>query len=330
MRWRCVLTFSIVLWLLPATGSAAVVPGPLADLQKQLSTMSLRAPGQVAMEVQDLSTGITSSVNPSASMPAASTIKIPVMVEVFRQLAVGNFDLNTSLRLTYADKDWGSGSISVQPVGSVYSVSKLLTAMITVSDNTATNMLIRLVGRSNINTEMTSLGLEHTKLSDYIRSSGNSIRRALRTSPADMVALLNAMAHERLIDAWSSRQMIVILSGQRHNGLLPAPLPPGLAIAHKTGTLHDTLNDVGIVYADSEPYVIAVMTTNLPTLSSGRSFIRSVSKVTYDALQRFGTWRITNDSFAPDQPTATPAPSGTPLWDQTLPQPEPSPPDDSQ
>ncbi|MDQ6933285.1 MAG: class A beta-lactamase-related serine hydrolase [Candidatus Eremiobacteraeota bacterium] len=330
MRWRCVLTFSIVLWLLPATGSAAVVPGPLADLQKQLSTMSLRAPGQVAMEVQDLSTGITSSVNPSASMPAASTIKIPVMVEVFRQLAVGNFDLNTSLRLTYADKDWGSGSISVQPVGSVYSVSRLLTAMITVSDNTATNMLIRLVGRSNINTEMTSLGLEHTKLSDYIRSSGNSIRRALRTSPADMVALLNAMAHERLIDAWSSRQMIVILSGQRHNGLLPAPLPPGLAIAHKTGTLHDTLNDVGIVYADSEPYVIAVMTTNLPTLSSGRSFIRSVSKVTYDALQRFGTWRITNDSFAPDQPTATPAPSGTPLWDQTLPQPEPSPPDDSQ
>ncbi len=328
MRTLTVLTVSMILCLFPVAGSTAIVPGPLAELQTQLSTMSLRAPGHVAMEVQDLDTGITSSVNPSASMPAASTIKIPVMVEVFRQLALGNFDLNTTLTLTQSDKDSGSGSISAEPSGRTYSVSRLLTAMITVSDNTATNMLIRLVGRSNINLEMTSLGLEHTKLSDYIRSSSGSIRRALRTSPADMVALLTAMAHERLIDAWSSRQMILILSGQRHNGLLPAPLPAGIAIAHKTGTLHDTLNDVGIVYADSEPYVIAVMTTNLPTLSSGRRFIRSVSKVAYDALQRFGTWKTANDSLIPGQPTITPPAAGTPLWDQTLPQPEPTPPDD--
>ncbi len=330
MRTLTIVTFSVVVWLFPGIGRAAIVPGPMADLQIQLSRMSLRAPGHVAMEVQDLSTGITSSVNPSASMPAASTIKIPVMVEVFRQLALQNFDLNKTLTLTQGDKDWGSGSLSAQPSGRLYSVSQLLTAMITVSDNTATNMLIRLVGRSNINTEMTSLGLEHTKLSDYIRSSGNSIRRALRTSPADMVALLTAMAHERLIDAWSSRQMIVILSGQRHNGLLPAPLPAGLAIAHKTGTLHDTLNDVGIVYADSEPYVIAVMTTNLPTLSSGRRFIRSVSKVAYDALQRFGTWKLSNDSLLQEQQIVTPPPSSTPLWDQAVPQPEATPPDDSQ
>ncbi|MBC5829611.1 MAG: serine hydrolase, partial [Candidatus Eremiobacteraeota bacterium] len=114
IRTLSVFTLSIALWLFPAVGSAAMVPGPLADLQAQLSTMSLHAPGHVAMEVQDLSTGMTSSVNPSASMPAASTIKIPVMVEVFRQLALGNFDLNTTLTLRYGDKDWGSGSISVE------------------------------------------------------------------------------------------------------------------------------------------------------------------------------------------------------------------------
>ena len=327
MRAPIALTLALLFGAAPAAAAAAIVPGPLADLQTELSAMSRRAPGNVAMQVQDLSTGITSSVNPSASMPAASTIKIPVMVEVFRQLAAQNFDLNTTLTLTRADKDWGSGSLSGQPVGRLYTVSQLLTAMITVSDNTATNMLIRLVGRSNINMEMTSLGLEHTRLSDYIRSSGNSIRRALRTSPADMVALLNAMAHERLIDAWSSRQMIVILSGQRHNGLLPAPLPAGIPIAHKTGTLHDTLNDVGIVYADAEPYVIAVMTTNLPTLNSGRQFIRKVSKVAYDALQRFGSWKINNDTLVPGAPGVTPPPSNPPLWDQAVPQPEPSPPD---
>ncbi|MBV8364150.1 MAG: serine hydrolase, partial [Candidatus Eremiobacteraeota bacterium] len=68
----------------------------------------------------------------------------------------------------------------------------------------------------------------------------------------------------------------------------------GLQIAHKTGTLEDTLNDVGIVYADPEIYVIAVMTTDLPSLSAGRRFIRRVSSVAYYDLQRFGLWRQNN------------------------------------
>jgi hypothetical protein len=85
--------------------------------------------------------------------------------------------------------------------------------------------------------------------------------------------------------------MIAILRGQRHNGLLPQPLPAGTEIAHKTGTLHDTLNDVGIVYQSGEPYVIAVMTTDLPTLDSGRRFIRGVSRMAYDAIGRFASWR---------------------------------------
>ena len=120
--------------------------------------------------------------------------------------------------------------------------------MIDVSDNTATNMLIRLVGRQHINATMSELGLSHTRLTDFIRSSRTDIRWALRSSPADMAHLLRAMAKEQLVDEWSSREMIAILRGQQHNGLIPEPLPAGTEIAHKTGTLHDTLNDVGIVY----------------------------------------------------------------------------------
>jgi hypothetical protein len=102
------------------------------------------------------------------------------------------------------------------------------------------------------------------------------------------------MARSQLIDEWSSRAMIQILRDQHHNGLLPEPLPSGTDVAHKTGTLHDTLNDVGIVYMGSEPYVIAVMTTDLPTLDSGRRFIRGVSRMTYDAIGRFAMWRERN------------------------------------
>lgn len=85
--------------------------------------------------------------------------------------------------------------------------------------------------------------------------------------------------------------MMLILEGQTHNGLLPVPLPRDLKIAHKTGELHDTLNDVGIVEDDREPYIIAVMTTALPTLDIGRSFIQGVSKLTYTAMEQFASWR---------------------------------------
>lgn len=292
----------------------AAAPGPLGTLQTELSTMSMHAPGNVGIMIEDLATGLTSSVNASAQMPAASTIKIPVMVEVFKRLAHGDFDLNRKVTLQQSDRDWGWGDLSDAPRGARYTVAKLLTLMITESDNTATNMLIRLVGRRAINEEMTGLGLTQTSLHDYIRSEG-PIRYALRSSCSDMIKLMTAMARFQLIDEWSSREMIAIMTGQHHNGLIPAPLPRGTTIAHKTGELHDTLNDVGIVYLNSEPYAIAVMATNLPTLDAGYRFIQGVSRVAYHELERFSLWRETNDVVAPYaalDPVATTAAAANP------------------
>jgi beta-lactamase class A len=281
---------------------------------------------------------VTTGINPGREMPAASTIKIPVMVEVFRQLVDGDFDLNTKVTLLKSDRDWGYGSLCDARIGTTYTVSRLLSLMIDVSDNTATNMLIRRVGRQRINATMRELGLNHTHLGDFIRSNG-PIRWALRSSPDDMMHLLGAMAKDQLVDEWSSREMIAILRGQHHNGLIPEPLPPGTEIAHKTGTLHDTLNDVGIVYGDGDdPYVIAVMTTNLPTLDAGRRFIRGVSKMAYTALAKFATWRgdtgfdspesaasplPDQQMWTPQATTATP-PSAEPV-DTPIPAPAPGP-----
>jgi beta-lactamase class A len=275
---------------LPAAAEA--MPGPLGTLQLQLGVLSARAPGHVGIMVTDLTTGLSTGINESANMPAASTIKIPVMVEVFRQMAAGAFDLNRNVTLEATDRDDGWGDLVYARAGERYSIARLLQLMITESDNTATNMLIRLVGRVHINQTMERLGLRQTRLADYIRSDGDI--RGLRTSPLDMSQLLDLMAHDRLVDAWSSREMIAILTGQRHNGLLPEPLPPGTMIAHKTGTLHDTLNDVGIVYLDNEPYIIAVLTTHLPTLDAGRQFIRGVSRLAYTSLAQFAAWRVAN------------------------------------
>ena len=312
---------------LPA--GATNVPAPLAAFQAQLFALSMRAPGHIGIAVQDVFTGATTGINAGTEMPAASTIKIPVMVEVFRQLSAGNFDLNTRVKLRRSDKDWGSGDLARGRVGTSYPVSRLLALMIDVSDNTATNMLIRLVGRPHINASMVELGLTHTRLTDFIRSEGPHIRWALRSSPADMAHLLRKMAKKQLIDEWSSGEMLAILRGQQHNSLLPEPLPEGTEIAHKTGTLHDTLNDVGIVYEGSDPYVIAVMTTDLRTLSSGRRFIRGVSRLAYDALGKFAAWRGVNDFNPVAEPTVSaPTDAAPPTADQQMwtPQSVPAPP----
>ncbi len=306
------LVAAVVLLAVPFAGvspaSATGTAGPLADFQSQLTAYSQRAPGHVAIAVQDVATGLSTGINSGVEMPAASTIKIPVMVEVFRQLVNGNFDLNTRVTLRRTDKDWGYGDLCDARVGGSYPVSRLLSLMIDVSDNTATNMLIRLVGRQHINATMTELGLSHTRLSDFIRSEGPSIRWALRSSPADMAHLLRSMAKDQLVDEWSSREMIAILRDQTHNGLIPEPLPAGTAIAHKTGTLHDTLNDVGIVYGShDDPYVIAVMTTDLPTLDAGRRFIRGVSKMAYAALNGLGALRGADDAWSSQLRSVTPA-----------------------
>jgi hypothetical protein len=121
--------------------------------------------------------------------------------------------------------------------------------------------------------------------------------------------------------------MISILCGQTHNGLLPAPLPAGTTIAHKTGTLHDTLNDVGIVFLNNEPYVIAVMATNLPTLDAGYTFIRGISRVAYDAFKQYASWRAENGGDlpsieAPTDPQAAPdAAPDQQMWTPARPEP---------
>jgi beta-lactamase class A len=323
----------------PLTGVAKAqdeLPAPIAQLQAALTSVGAHARARLAVEVKDLNTGYTSGYNMNAVMPAASTIKIPIMVEVFRQMEAGKFDLNRRVELFASDRDWGSGDIAGSPAGATFPVSTLLEQMITVSDNTAANMLIRLVGRRNINATMRELGLHHTHLADYIRTAEWSVRTTLRTTPSDMVSLLSDMAKNKLIDEWSSKQMIAILEHQEINTLLPVPLPD-IPIAHKTGSFNDTLNDVGIVYADA-PYVIAVMTTDLPSLPVGRSLIRHISKVAYTNLERYAKWRLANGLEAapfanalqatpqPEQ-TADPETEGdVPMWgSQNPPAPTPAP-----
>ena len=329
MRWfaevfgmRCIaasLVVALSLFSFVQPARASDLPAPLVQLQNAIALASADAPGRVALEVKDLSTGFTSGYNMNEVMPAASTIKIPVMVEVFKQMQEGVFDLNRRVELLESDKDWGSGDICDDADGTEIPVSTLLMKMITVSDNTAANMLIRLVGRRNINLTMRDLGLHHTDLANSIRTEEYSVRSQLVTTPSDMVKLLTDMATRRLIDDWSSNEMISILEQQQINTLIPEPLPD-VPIAHKTGSFDDTLNDVGIVFAPGNPYVIAVMTTDLPSLPAGRAYIHRISRDAYTGFEGFAHWRDANDDVTlPTEADVTTTDSipDLPMWGNT-------------
>lgn len=272
--------------------AAKAAPVPFRRMQSEIRRIATHLPAQSAFEILDLSSGLVAGYNSHESMPAASTIKVPVMVEVFKKLEAGAFTLNRRVTLQAGDRDDGSGDLAVEPLGTTYTVSDLLARMVDVSDNTAANMLIRLVGRREINRTMYALGLRHTWLADAIHTEGWTVRDTLRSSPADMVRLFKLMAQRKLVDSWASNQMIALLEADRINSLLPAALPSGVTVAHKTGSFFDTLNDVGIVYAAGAPYVIAVMTTGLPSRDSGATFIHDLSRVVYHFERRFAEWRI--------------------------------------
>lgn len=321
-RAACVAAFALSLAVTSGVPARAYLPPPLASLNHDVRRLARHLPAAIALDVLDLNTGYHAGFNAAKSMPAASTIKLPVMVEVFAQLEAGRFDLNRRVTLERGDKDFGSGDLCDALAGTAYPVSELLEKMIDISDNTATNMLIRLVGRRAINSGMGELGLARTHLAGDVRTQGWSIRETLRTSPADLVRLLTLMARRELIDEWSSNEMIAILKADEFNTLLPEPLPADVAVAHKTGSLNDTLNDAGIVFAADAPYVIAVMTTALPSQDLGRTFIHSVSRLAYADEVRFARWRAASgesDAETGISPDAS-------YWSDGIPADEPTPP----
>ena len=118
--------FAASAMFLPTASPAAALSGPLAELQSRLDSAAVHAPGRVGIAIEDLATGMTSGVNATASLPAASTIKIPVMVEVFRQMADGRIDLNTRLHVLARDKDDGWGDLVYARVNTVRTVEQLL------------------------------------------------------------------------------------------------------------------------------------------------------------------------------------------------------------
>lgn len=260
---------------------------PAISLETQIRSLLTHFPGVVGLVVADLSGGDELRINENERFLAASLIKLPILWEFFRQVGAGLATTAERLTLSDADKVGGAGILQDLDAGLSPTLKDVATLMITLSDNTATNLLIERLGLAAINQTIEALGLKHTelqrKLMDYERA-----RQGFEnfTSPADIAELLHLM-HDpnRLPDhlsADSRRAMIAILKRQQRRNKLPTYLPPEAVLAHKTGEIPGCEHDAGILYREDGAVLVAVLTKQLDNNRDGIRLCAEIGKLVYD------------------------------------------------
>lgn len=216
--------------------------------------------------------------------PSASIIKILIMVEAFNQVEKGEYLLDQKIKIKETDRV--EYSLITELRLEEYSFIDLITLMIILSDNTATNVLINLLGFEQINQMAKELNLKDTvlkrKMMDFDAAKEG---KENLTSPIDMATLMEKIYNKSIISPKNCEIMIEILSKQRHRDKLPRYILDEVEIAHKTGELSGLNHDIGIFYLDSIDYLIGIFTTDGRNDLDGKRTIGRISKLVYDYLK---------------------------------------------
>ena len=208
--------------------------------------------GDIGFAACDPSAGESVSFNPDAPIQAASVIKLFVMAEAFRQREAGLFDFEAPVTVREENHLPSCGALTYMRAPLTLPWGDLVTLMIILSDNTATNMLIDRLGMDNINAMIDSLGMKNTRLRRKLWQSELSRQGIQNTvSAGDTNLFLLKLYREELVSPAASREMLGILLNQRLNGKMPFYLHSrGIRCAHKTGEDDGITHDVGIIFAD--------------------------------------------------------------------------------
>jgi beta-lactamase class A len=250
---------------------------------------------QVGLAYIDLASRDTLFVNADTSFHAASTMKVPVMIELFRRASTGSFGMGQRLMIVnqfasiadgspYAlDPNSDSDTTLYHRVGTRVSVDTLLRLMITRSSNFATNTLIALVGADQVNQTMRSLGAQRIQVLRGVED-GKAFDKGLNntTTARDLATILRAIEEGRAGSPEATREMREILLAQEFNEKIPAGLPSGVRVAHKTGEITAHSHDAAIVYPPGRaPYVLVVLTRGIQDGAKSSKLIADISSIVY-------------------------------------------------
>jgi beta-lactamase class A len=237
-------------------------------------------PGAVSLYAKNLDTGKSYELRADAPVPTASTIKLPIMVELFAEAEEGKLDWNQKLELTDQDKVSGSGVLTELSGGDLLPIRDLMHLMIVVSDNTATNLILDRIGGNAVNQRMAQLGLKQTavmrkimqtKPQDYTaegKKQGNDRWGTGRSCPRDMVAILERLYRRELVSKAASDEMISVLKRQQDLQGVGRDMKDTV-IASKSGALDHLRSEAAIVYSPHGPVAMSITVNNIPGVDYG-------------------------------------------------------------
>ncbi|MEK6410771.1 MAG: serine hydrolase [Acidobacteriota bacterium] len=283
--------------------SRAITVSPAApnDLNKKVEEL-IRASGAetVAVAYYDLATGDELLINPDATFHAASTMKVPVMMEIFRQAAAGKLSLDRRIAIKNSFASIVDGShYPLKPeddsdqslytrVGQTATIRELIRLMITVSSNLATNLLMERVTPERVMDLMHTIGANNIRVLRGVED-GKAFEKGLNntTTARDLMIILRRIAERRAVSAKASDEMIKIMLDQKFNEGIPAGLPPGARVSHKTGSITKVNHDAAIVYPPGrKPYVLVVLERGIEDEKLAHKLIADISRVVYEATTR--------------------------------------------
>jgi len=264
--------------------------------------------GNVTLFAKNLDTGASYSLDGDQPVRTASTIKLPIMIECFAEAAEGRLNFSEPIQLTADEKVSGSGILQDLSTGDELPIRDLVMLMITLSDNTATNLIINRIGGNAVNARMEQLGLTQTRLMRKILGDGNNLKPYPsgisdegakpenkkwgigRSAPAEMVALLEKLYRGELVSKAASAEMIEILKKQRDHGGIGRDMKD-IVIANKSGALDALRSDVGIVYSKRGAIAMAITVDGMPQPdwsedNPGERLISGLSEILVDRLGR--------------------------------------------
>jgi len=291
----------LVFTLLADSASTARQPttGLSADdsLAARIEARIAMVPGaRAGVVLHDLKDRFHVAIAADSSFHAASTMKVPVMIELFRRADAGALALDQGVLLVnqfgsivdgsaYAlDAGDDSDSTLYAKVGTRVSMRELLERMIERSSNLATNTLIAIVGAANANATAHSLGATRINVRRGVED-GKAFQAGLNntTTASDLAALMLAIERGRAASPASCSAMRDILLRQEFSQEIPAGLPPGTPVAHKTGWITGTLHDAAVVYPPGRaPYVLVVLTSGIPEQQTARTLIADISRMSWE------------------------------------------------
>jgi beta-lactamase class A len=284
----------LLLWLAILVGAQAPVP----DLKRRVEKLIDSSGAEVSVVLRSLDGRDEALIDPDRKFHAASTMKVPVMIELFRQADAGQLKLDEPLAIKNEFHSIVDGSVYQLSVGDdsdaeVYkNIGKtmplrgLCEAMITVSSNFAANLLIERVGADNVRTAVRRLGADGMLVLRGVEDQ-KAFDQGLNnsTTARALATLMQDLAEGKAVSTASDTEMVAILKRQKFNDGIPAGLPAGTPVAHKTGTITKIHHDAAIVYGP-HPYVLVILVRGLQNQKESAALMAAISREVWLAISK--------------------------------------------